>query len=127
MDKVDYIITLHSEQDHSGSIPVLMQKYPQAEVICSPKAKDLLIEHLLIPENKIRTMEDGETLSLGDKSLRFIHTPWVHWPETMVAYMRKNASCLAVTFWAHTGPPAIFMPMTILKYCLPPSVIMQRL
>ncbi|NLO11158.1 MAG: FprA family A-type flavoprotein [Candidatus Cloacimonetes bacterium] len=98
VDKVDYIITLHSEQDHSGSIPVLMQKYPQAEVICSPKAKDLLIEHLLIPENKIRTMEDGETLSLGDKSLRFIHTPWVHWPETMVAYMPEERILFSCDF-----------------------------
>jgi len=45
---------------------------------------------LLIPESKIMTVEDGETLSLGDKTLEFIHAPWVHWPETMLTYLRED-------------------------------------
>lgn len=98
VSKLDYIITLHSEQDHSGSIPMLMEKFPSAQVICSPKAKDLLIEHLLVDPAKITTMEDGEVLSLGDKTLRFIHTPWVHWPETMVAYMPEEKILFSCDF-----------------------------
>ena len=46
VEKIDYIISLHSEQDHSGSIPSVLAKYPGAEVICSPKAKELLVDHL---------------------------------------------------------------------------------
>jgi flavorubredoxin len=48
------------------------------------------MELLLIPESKIVTVEDGETLSLGDKTLEFIHAPWVHWPETMLTYLRED-------------------------------------
>ena len=98
LKKLDYIITLHSEQDHSGSIPMLLERFPNAAVICSPKAKDLLVEHLLLDPDKIRTMEDNETISLGNKSLRFIYTPWVHWPETMVAYMKEERILFSCDF-----------------------------
>lgn len=98
LSKLDYLITLHSEQDHSGSIPMVLEKFPNAQVICSPKAKDLIVEHLLVDPAKIRTVEDGEVISLGDKSLRFIHTPWVHWPETMVAYMPETKILFSCDF-----------------------------
>ncbi|HOH47700.1 MAG TPA: FprA family A-type flavoprotein [Candidatus Cloacimonadota bacterium] len=98
IEKLDYIITLHSEQDHSGSIPMLLERFPRALVICSPKAKDLLVEHLLLDPAVIRTVEDGEIISLGDKSLRFVHTPWVHWPETMVAYMKEERILFSCDF-----------------------------
>jgi len=98
LDKLDYIITLHSEQDHSGSIGYLLQRFPSAEVICSPKAVDLLTEHLLLDPAKLRAVQDGETISLGDKTLRFIHTPWVHWPETMTAYLGEEKILFSCDF-----------------------------
>ncbi len=88
--KIDYIISQHSEQDHSGTLPLVLEMFSQAVVVCSPKARDLLIEYLEIPAERIKTVEDGETLSLGNKTLRFIHTPWVHWPETMVTYLPED-------------------------------------
>lgn len=88
--KIDYIVSQHAEQDHSGTIPLVLEMYSQSIVVCSPKAKDLLVDHLRIPAERIKTVEDGETLSLGDKTLRFIHTPWVHWPETMVSYLPED-------------------------------------
>ena len=87
---IDYIIANHAEQDHSGALPQILKLYPNAKVIATPKCKDLLMELLLIPEDKIVTVEDGETLSLGDKTLEFIHAPWVHWPETMLTYLRED-------------------------------------
>lgn len=90
VDDVRYIISQHSEQDHSGAIPRVMEKYPEAEVVTSTKGKKLLVEHLRIPEDKVRTVEDGETISLGDKTLEFLHTPWVHWPETMCTYLKEG-------------------------------------
>lgn len=98
LEKLDYIITLHSEQDHSGSIPFLLQRFPNAQVICSPKAVDLLVQHLLLDPANIRAMNEGEIISLGDKTLRFIHTPWVHWPETMVAYMKEEKILFSCDF-----------------------------
>lgn len=98
LPNLDYIVTLHSEQDHSGSIPHLLERFPDAEIICSPKARDLLVEHLLLPPSKLKAVEDNEILSLGDKSLRFVHTPWVHWPETMVAYLKEDGILFSCDF-----------------------------
>jgi flavorubredoxin len=87
---IDYVIANHAEQDHSGSISCVLAKYPDAKVVTTPKGKDLLEALLLIPEGKFITVSDGETLSLGNKTLEFIHAPWVHWPETMLTYLRED-------------------------------------
>jgi len=87
---INYVIANHAEQDHSGSLPQILDMYPNAKVVCTPKCKGLLMDLLLIPEDKFITVEDRETLSLGDKTLEFIHAPWVHWPETMLTYLREE-------------------------------------
>jgi len=87
---IDYVIANHAEQDHSGSISCVLAKYPAAKVVTTPKGRDLLAALLLIPEDRFITVSDGETLSLGDKTLEFIHAPWVHWPETMLTYLRED-------------------------------------
>jgi len=87
---IDYVIANHAEQDHSGSIPHVLAKYPHAKVVTTPKCRDLLMALLLVPEDRFITVDDGETLSLGDKTLEFIYAPWVHWPETMLTYVRED-------------------------------------
>jgi flavorubredoxin len=87
---IDYVIANHAEQDHAGSIPQVLAKYPDAKVVTTPKGRDMLVALLLIPEDRFITVSDGETLSLGDKTLEFIHAPWVHWPETMLTYLRED-------------------------------------
>ena len=96
--KIDYIISQHSEQDHSGLLPVLLECYPAATLLCSRKAEDILISHLHIAKERIKVVEDGETLSLGDKTLQFIYTPWVHWPETMVTYLPEERCLFSCDF-----------------------------
>ncbi|MCD6573700.1 MAG: FprA family A-type flavoprotein [Thermoplasmata archaeon] len=90
IERIDYIISHHTEQDHSGGIPAVMEKYKEARVIASKLGKELLKEHLLIPENKIKDVDDGEALSLGKRNLQFISAPWVHWPETMLSYLKED-------------------------------------
>jgi flavorubredoxin len=87
---IDYVIANHAEQDHSGSVPQVLAKYPDAKVVTTPKGKDMLMALLVIPEDRFITVSDGEALSLGDKTLEFIHAPWVHWPETMLTYLRED-------------------------------------
>ena len=87
---IDYVVANHAEQDHSGAIPLVLEKYPEAKVVCTPKCKDMLIDLLMIPEEKFITVNDKETISLGDRTLEFIHAPWVHWPETMLTYLRED-------------------------------------
>jgi flavorubredoxin len=97
--KLDYVVSLHAEQDHSGSIPRVLSKYPDAKLITSPKAKGMLMDLFHISEEVFLTVDDGETLSLGDKTLEFIHTPWVHWPETMVAYLKEDKILFSCDFF----------------------------
>ena len=90
IEDIDYVIAHHAEQDHSGTLPQVLNRYPQAKVVATPKCKNMLMDLLLISEEKFITIDDGETLSLGNKTLQFIHTPWVHWPETMVTYIEED-------------------------------------
>ncbi len=87
---IDYVIANHAEQDHSGAIPQVLKKYPEAKVVCTPRCKDMLIDLLVIPEEKFIAVNDKETISLGGRTLEFIHAPWVHWPETMLTYLRED-------------------------------------
>jgi flavorubredoxin len=93
------VVANHAEQDHSGAIPQVLEKYPEAKVVCTPKCKDMLIDLLMIPEEKFITVNDKETLSLGDKTLEFIYTPWVHWPETMSIYLREEKILFSCDFF----------------------------
>jgi len=90
IQKLDYIIAHHGEQDHSGSIPAVLKVYPSAKVVTNQKCKDELIDLMMISDDKFMVINDRETLSLGDKTLEFIFAPWVHWPETMLTYLRED-------------------------------------
>jgi flavorubredoxin len=107
---IDYVIANHAEQDHSGSIPQVLAKYPDAKVVTTPKGKDLLMALLLIPEGRFITVNDGETLSLGNKTLEFIHAPWVHWPETMLTYLREDKILFPCDlFGSHLATTALYV------------------
>ena len=88
--RLDYLIVQHVEQDHSGSVPAVLDRYPQARILSSTKAKGMIVDHLGVAEDRITVVENGETLSLGDRTFEFIHAPWVHWPETMLTYLRED-------------------------------------
>ena len=90
IEHLDYIVVNHAEQDHSGAIPLMLELYPKAKIVTNEKCKNMLIEHLLIKEDRIITVSNNDTLSLGGKTLRFIFAPWVHWPETMLTYLEED-------------------------------------
>ena len=90
VESINYVIANHAEQDHSGAIPQILKLNRDAKVISTPRCKALLIDLLHIPEDRFITVNDGETISLGNKTLKFIHFPWVHWPETMLTYLEED-------------------------------------
>jgi flavorubredoxin len=96
--RIDYIISNHAEQDHSGSIPELLEIYPEALVVTNEKCKAMLMDLLQIPENRFQTVADGDCLSLGKQTLEFIFAPWVHWPETMMTYLREEKVLFSCDF-----------------------------
>ncbi|MCD7878757.1 MAG: FprA family A-type flavoprotein [Candidatus Gastranaerophilales bacterium] len=100
--KVDYIIANHGEQDHSGSIPALLEKFPQAIVVTNAVCAGNLKEMLFIPPEKIKIIKNDEELSLGDKTLQFKISPGVHWPDTMFTYLKEdNIICTCDFLGAH--------------------------
>ncbi|OGR76492.1 MAG: MBL fold hydrolase [Elusimicrobia bacterium GWC2_64_44] len=107
--KIDYVISHHAEQDHSGSIPLVLEKYPAAKVVTNPKCKEFLMTHLHIPADKFIEVKDGETLSLGGHTLEFVYLPWVHWPETMGTYLREEKVLFSCDFFgSHLATSALF-------------------
>jgi len=109
-DKIDYVIANHAEQDHSGAIPEMLKLFPGAKVVTNPKCKTMLMDLLLIPDEKFITVEDSGTLSLGDKTLRFIYAPWVHWPETMFSYLEEEGILFTCDlFGSHLATSDLFV------------------
>ncbi len=98
VEKIDYIISHHAEQDHSGSIPAVLERYPEATLLCLQKNKELLLDLMTIPEDRIQVIEDGGEVSLGNKTVRFMHFPWVHWPETAVTYIPEDKVLFSCDF-----------------------------
>jgi flavorubredoxin len=96
--RIDYVVSQHAEQDHSGCIPQVLERFPEAKVLATAKARPMLMDLLHIPEDRFVVVADGETLSLGDKTLKFIHTPWAHWPETMSTYLVEDRILFSCDF-----------------------------
>lgn len=110
VSRIDYIISHHAEQDHSGAIPLVLSRHPGAKVVATAKAKAMLMDLMPIPEDAFIVAADGDTLSLGDKTLTFIHTPWVHWPETMVTYLAEDRILFSCDFFgSHIASSDLFV------------------
>jgi len=88
--QVAYVVCNHAEPDHSSGFPAVMKALPHAEVVCNAKCKAALSEYYDTQDWKFRVISDGETLRLGRRSLTFVDTPMVHWPESMVTYVAEE-------------------------------------
>ncbi|MFU8796977.1 MAG: FprA family A-type flavoprotein [Dehalococcoidia bacterium] len=107
---IDYVIANHGEQDHSGSITWVLEKYPEARVVTTPKGKDILMALLHVPDDRFITVGDGETLSLGDRTFEFMHAPWIHWPETMLTYLAEDRILFSCDlFGSHLATSDLFV------------------
>ncbi len=99
VERLDYLVCHHAEQDHAGSIPAALERYPECTVLATEKCKGMLIDHLHLAPARIRTVQDGETVSIGGRTLEFIETPWVHWPETMCTYVPEDDILFSCDFF----------------------------
>ncbi len=89
ISKIDYIIVNHMEPDHSGLLRTLRRISPHVTLIGSEKTKKMLNDFFSLSEN-VQVVKDGDTLSLGQHTLQFFMTPFLHWPETMMTYEPSN-------------------------------------
>jgi flavorubredoxin len=90
IERIDFVVSNHAEPDHSGAIPSILAEYPNSKVATNQKCKEMLKDLYGIPDERFTVVADGENLSLGDKTLKFILAPWVHWPETMLTYLKED-------------------------------------
>lgn len=86
---LDYLVVNHMEPDHTGAMKTLMRMNKKLTILCTPKARPLLESYYGIKE-RIKEVQDGETLSIGKRELVFSHIPFVHWPETMITYEKTS-------------------------------------
>jgi flavorubredoxin len=85
-EKIDYIIVNHVEMDHSSALPMMAEKAHNAMIIASQKGKEAIIAHY--GDNfKIQTVKTGDELKLGDRTLKFVEAPMLHWPDSMFTYV----------------------------------------
>jgi flavorubredoxin len=106
--KIDYLVVNHVEMDHSGNVPRFMEIAPQAKIITSPKGKKGLERHYKKEWDCI-LVNSGDELKLGKRTLKFIHIPMVHWPDSMVTYLPEDKLLLPNdAFGQHIPGPARF-------------------
>ncbi len=87
--KIEYIISNHTEMDHSGSIDRLLTLCPNAQVVCSPKGFEGLKRHFK-KDWHFKVVQTGDELCIGKRTLKFVLMPMVHWPDSMATYCSQD-------------------------------------
>ncbi len=96
---IDYVIMNHAEPDHAGSIPHVMAISTKAKLVTSAKGAKMARVFYKVPEERIITVHDQESIDLGGKTLQFIEAPMLHWPETMFTYLKENKTLFPCDFF----------------------------
>jgi anaerobic nitric oxide reductase flavorubredoxin len=91
--KIDYVVANHVETDHSGAISEILKLAPKAKVIGTAKCKEGLQKHYF-GNWDFQIVKTGDEINLGERSLRFIEAPMLHWPDSMFTYIEKDALLL---------------------------------
>ena len=94
LEKIDYIIINHVEMDHSSSLPLVAKLAKNATVITSQRGKDAIIEHNGT-DFGVKTVKTGDEIDLGNRTLRFIEAPMLHWPDSMFTYIVEEKILLS--------------------------------
>ncbi len=88
--KINYIVVNHAEMDHSGSLPDLIDLINPEKVICSPMCQKALIKHFHRDDWPFHIVKTGDKLSIGKRTIQFIETRMLHWPDSMFSYIEED-------------------------------------
>lgn len=104
ISELSYIVMNHAEPDHGGAIPKLMGLNKKALLVASQKGAELAQAFYHVPKERIMIVKEGDAIKLGNKTLRFIDAPWLHWPETMFTYLEEDKILFPCDFFgSHTA------------------------
>lgn len=98
-EEIDYVVMNHAEPDHAGAIPYVMEIAPKVKLVTTSRGAKMAQVFYHVPQERIKVVADGEALSLGDKTLRFIEAPMLHWPETMFTYLEEDGILFTCDFF----------------------------
>ena len=89
--KIDYMVIHHMEPDHSGAIPDVLRRWPDLKIVGNTQTIGMIkgFYHIM-DDSCFVTVKEGDTLDLGGLTLKFVMTPMVHWPETMMSYVPER-------------------------------------
>ena len=90
LSTVDYVVCNHAEPDHAGALPRVMEALPDATLVCNKKCVAALSRHFDISGWQTRIVATGDSIRLGKRTLQFIDTPMLHWPESMFTYVPEE-------------------------------------
>jgi len=94
LEKIDYIIINHVEMDHSSSLPIIANLAKNATIITSQRGKEAIIEHYGT-DFGVKTVKTGDELNLGNRTLKFVEAPMLHWPDSMFTYIVEEKILLS--------------------------------
>jgi flavorubredoxin len=89
-EKIDYIVVNHVEMDHSGSLPDMIELIKPEKVICSKMGHKAILKHFHQSDWPFHVVTPGEEMSLGEKTLSFLETRMLHWPDSMFTYVKED-------------------------------------
>lgn len=89
-EKIDYIVVNHVEMDHSGALPDIIDLIQPEKVFCSAMGKKALLQHYHREDWPYEVVESGREISLGEKTLQFVETRMLHWPDSMMTYIKED-------------------------------------
>ena len=90
VEKLDYLVVNHVEMDHSGALPEVIEVLRPERIVCSPAGKKALMDHYHREDWPIEVVETGQELSLGKRTLQFLETRMLHWPDSMMSYIEED-------------------------------------
>ncbi len=89
-EKIDYIVVNHVEMDHSGSLPAMMELIKPEKLICSPMGHKAILDHFHRPDWPFEVVKTGSEISLGKRTIQFLETRMLHWPDSMFSYIKED-------------------------------------
>lgn len=109
LSKIAYVVVNHVEMDHSGNIPEIMKLAPQAKIITNTAGKQALEAHFDTEGWQYEIIKTGDSISIGSRTLEFMTTPMLHWPDSMMTYVREDKLLLSNDgFGQHYACDALF-------------------
>ena len=104
LETIDYIVMNHAEPDHASAIPYILEKNIKAKLVLTKRGAEAANIYYKVDKKRMHIISDGDTINLGDKTLRFIEAPMLHWPETMFTYLEEDKILFPCDFFGlHTA------------------------